>query len=147
VLPGYSGGHVDNPSYEQVCGKDTGHIEVPASNSIRPSFPTVTCCASSSPPHDPTTPGRQGNDIGPQYESAIFWQNDAQREQAEAVIAEVDARKIYDAPIVTKVLAPPSSGRPKTITAIISPCTPSKAIANSSSRPRWPSSASSSRTA
>ncbi|WMD18558.1 peptide-methionine (S)-S-oxide reductase MsrA [Achromobacter seleniivolatilans] len=106
VLPGYSGGHVDNPSYEQVCGKDTGHIEVarvefdPAelsySDLLRVFFAT----------HDPTTPGRQGNDIGPQYESAIFWQNESQREQAEAVIAEVEAQQVYDAPIVTKLLAP-----------------------------------------
>lgn len=106
VLPGYAGGHVDNPSYEQVCGKDTGHIEVariefdPAelsySDLLRVFFAT----------HDPTTPGRQGNDIGPQYESAIFWQNESQREQAEAVIAEVEAQKVYDAPIVTKLLAP-----------------------------------------
>ena len=106
VLPGDSGGHVDNPSYEQVCGKDTGHIEVariefdPAelsySDLLRVFFAT----------HDPTTPGRQGNDIGPQYESAIFWQNETQREQAQAVIAEVEAQKIYDAPIVTHLLAP-----------------------------------------
>ena len=63
------------------------------------------CCALFAT-HDPTTPGRQGNDVGPQYESAIFWQNETQREQAQAVIAEVDAQKIYDAPIVTKLLAP-----------------------------------------
>ena len=50
------------------------------------------CCASFAT-HDPTTPGRQGNDVGPQYESAIFWQNETQREQAQAVIAEVDAQK------------------------------------------------------
>lgn len=105
VLPGYSGGHVDNPSYEQVCGKDTGHIEVarieydPAelsySDLLRVFFAT----------HDPTTPGRQGNDIGPQYESAIFWQNESQRAQAESVIAEVNDQHVYDAPIVTKLLA------------------------------------------
>ncbi len=106
VLPGYAGGHVDHPSYQQVCNKDTGHIEVarvefdPAQLSyadlLRVFFAT----------HDPTTPGRQGNDVGPQYESAIFWQDEAQREQARAVIAEVDAAHIYDAPIVTKLLAP-----------------------------------------
>ncbi len=106
VLPGYAGGHVDHPSYQQVCNQDTGHIEVarvefdPAQLSyadlLRVFFAT----------HDPTTPGRQGNDVGPQYESAVFWQNEAQREQAQAVIAEVDAAHVYDAPIVTKVLAP-----------------------------------------
>ncbi|ARP96456.1 peptide-methionine (S)-S-oxide reductase MsrA [Bordetella genomosp. 13] len=106
VLPGYAGGHVDNPTYEQVCGKQTGHIEVARvefdpqvlsySDLLRVFFAT----------HDPTTPGRQGNDVGPQYESAIFWQDEAQREQAQAVIAEVTAQRIYDAPIVTKLLAP-----------------------------------------
>lgn len=103
VQPGYMGGHVAHPTYEQVCGKDTGHIEVarvdfdPAQVSyadlLRVFFAT----------HDPTTPGRQGNDVGPQYESAIFWLNDAQREQAEAIMAEVDAQHIYDAPLVTQL--------------------------------------------
>ncbi|SSZ75551.1 Peptide methionine sulfoxide reductase MsrA [Bordetella bronchiseptica] len=69
IEPGYAGGHVEHPTYEQVCGKDTGHIEVarvefdPAVLSygdlLRVFFAT----------HDPTTPGRQGNDVGPQYES------------------------------------------------------------------------------
>lgn len=106
VQPGYSGGHVDHPTYEQVCGKDTGHIEVarvefdPAVLSygdlLRVFFAT----------HDPTTPGRQGNDVGPQYESTIFWQDDTQRRQAEAIIAEVDAQHRYDAPIVTRLRGP-----------------------------------------
>ncbi|HEY0294937.1 MAG TPA: peptide-methionine (S)-S-oxide reductase MsrA [Bordetella sp.] len=104
VLPGYSGGHVDHPTYEQVCGKDTGHIEVARvefdpkelsyADLLRVFFAT----------HDPTTPGRQGNDVGPQYESAIFWQSEAQREQAQAVIAEIDGLHLYDAPIVTKLI-------------------------------------------
>lgn len=106
VLPGYAGGHVDNPTYEQVCNKDTGHIEVarvefdPAelsfSDLLRVFFAT----------HDPTTPGRQGNDVGPQYESAIFWQDETQRDQAQAIIDEVNAARIYDAPIVTRLLPP-----------------------------------------
>lgn len=106
VVSGYSGGHVDNPSYEQVCAKNTGHIEVARvefdpsvlsySDLLRVFFAT----------HDPTTPGRQGNDVGPQYESAIFWQDESQREQAQAVIDEVNALGIYDSPIVTKLLAP-----------------------------------------
>src|SRR3546814_8434612 len=94
VSPGYSGGHVDQPSYEQVCGKNTGHIEVarvgfdPAvlsySDLLRVFFAT----------HDPTTPGRQGNDVGPQYESAIFWQDESQRQQAQEVMAEIDAQHV-----------------------------------------------------
>src|SRR3546814_11820449 len=85
VSPGYSGGHVDHPSYEQVCGKNTGHIEVarvgfdPAvlsySDLLRVFFAT----------HDPTTPGRPGNDVGPQYESAIFWQDESQRSEERRV--------------------------------------------------------------
>ncbi|CAM4386767.1 peptide-methionine (S)-S-oxide reductase MsrA [Bordetella muralis] len=106
VLPGYSGGHVDHPSYEQVCGKATGHVEV-----ARVEFdPSVLSYADLLrvffATHDPTTPGRQGNDVGPQYESSIFWQNEAQRQQAQAVIAEVDAQHIYDAPIVTQLREP-----------------------------------------
>lgn len=104
VLPGYSGGHVDNPSYEQVCTKTTGHVEVARvefdpkelsyADLLRVFFAT----------HDPTTPGRQGEDVGPQYESAIFWRDESQREQAQAVIAEIDGLHIYDAPIVTKLI-------------------------------------------
>ena len=104
VEPGYAGGHVDNPTYEQVCGKGTGHIEVarihfdPAvlsfTDLLRVFFAT----------HDPTTPGRQGNDVGPQYESAIFYQSETQRDQARQVISELQGAAIFNAPIVTKLL-------------------------------------------
>ena len=82
VMSGYSGGHVDNPSYEQVCGKQTGHAEVvqitfdPAEVSyddLLRVFYTI---------HDPTTLNRQGNDVGPQYRSVIFTHDDAQRASA-----------------------------------------------------------------
>ncbi|CCJ48249.1 peptide-methionine (S)-S-oxide reductase MsrA [Bordetella parapertussis] len=106
IEPGYAGGHVEHPTYEQVCGKDTGYIEVarvefdPAVLSygdlLRVFFAT----------HDPTTPGRQGNDVGPQYESAIFWQDERQREQAQAVMDELRVQQVFDAPIVTRLLAP-----------------------------------------
>lgn len=101
IMPGYCGGHVDHPTYEQICGKGTGHIEVarvefdPAeltyADLLRVFFAT----------HDPTTPGRQGNDVGPQYESAIFWTNESQRQQAQAVMAQIEADGIFDAPLVT----------------------------------------------
>lgn len=105
VIPGYSGGHIDHPTYEQVCGKATGHIEV-ARVEFDPSELTYADLlrvffAS----HDPTTPGRQGNDVGPQYESAIFWLNESQREQAQAVMAEVESQDIYEGPLVTQLLA------------------------------------------
>ncbi|WP_459616950.1 peptide-methionine (S)-S-oxide reductase MsrA [Bordetella sp. 2513F-2] len=106
VMPGYCGGHVEHPTYEQVCGKQTGHIEVARvvfdpkvlsyADLLRVFFAT----------HDPTTPGRQGNDVGPQYESAIFWQTPAQRQAAEEVIAELSSQGVFDAPIVTKLLEP-----------------------------------------
>ena len=105
VEPGYAGGHVDNPTYEEVCEKQTGHIEVvrvtfdPAALSyetiLRVFFAT----------HDPTTPDQQGNDMGPQYASAIFWQSEAQRLAAESIKAEVQQQ--LRQPVVTYVLPAP----------------------------------------
>ena len=103
VEPGYCGGHVDNPSYEQGCNKDTGHIEV-----IRVTFdPDVISFESLLEvffaTHDPTTPGRQGNDVGPQYESAIFYQDASQLESAKKVIKAVDASAGHGAPVCTQL--------------------------------------------
>lgn len=102
VVPGYSGGHVENPSYEQVCGQATGHIEV-----VRVRFdPKVidfsTLLKVFFATHDPTTVDRQGADVGPQYASVIFWHSPAQKEAAHKVIEQVEAA--LDAPVVTKVL-------------------------------------------
>ena len=101
VIPGYSGGHVENPTYEQVCSKSTGHAEVVRAtfDSEKISTPTLlevffTC-------HDPTQLNRQGNDIGPQYRSAAFYSDDDQKSYIEDAIA--DASNLYDAPIVTEV--------------------------------------------
>lgn len=102
VVPGYCGGHVEHPTYEQVCGKQTGHIEVvkvefdPSVISYRDLLEVFFLT------HDPTTPDRQGADQGPQYASAIFCQNDEQRRQAFEVIEEIKSQ--FDAPIVTHVL-------------------------------------------
>jgi peptide-methionine (S)-S-oxide reductase len=103
VVSGYAGGHVPNPSYEQVCAKTTGHAEV-----VQVTFdPTVITfreiLAIFFTIHDPTTPNRQGNDVGPQYRSAIFYADETQKETAEAVIAEFNTAKIWSAPIVTEV--------------------------------------------
>ena len=102
VTPGYSGGHVDDPSYEQVCTKTTGHIEV-----VRVEFdPQVvdyeTVLRVFFAVHDPTTPDRQGADVGPQYASAIFCQSPAQRSVAESLIAELQAET--GQAIVTRLL-------------------------------------------
>ena len=103
VESGYAGGHVVNPSYEEVCGKHTGHAEaiqitfdpkVISLHDILEVFFTV---------HDPTTLNRQGNDAGPQYRSAIFTHSDAQKATAEKVIKEIEAAKIWDGKIVTEV--------------------------------------------
>ena len=101
VVVGYMGGHVANPSYEQVCEKTTGHAEVAkvifdesviSADVILDIFFTL---------HNPTTLNRQGNDIGPQYRSAMFYADDDQRELFEA--ARDRATKIWDDPIVTEI--------------------------------------------
>jgi len=103
VVSGYAGGHVENPTYEQVCGKKTGHVEVvqvtfdPARVSYRDVLEVFFSI------HDPTTRDRQGNDVGPQYRSAIFYHDDEQRQVAESIIAELAAEHAFDAPIVTEL--------------------------------------------
>jgi len=106
VTPGYCGGHIDAPSYEQVCGKQTGHVEVAQVVFDSAVLAYAQLLRIFFVSHDPTTPGRQGDDVGPQYESTIFWQNAAQREQAQAVIAELTRENVFDAPIVTQLRAP-----------------------------------------
>lgn len=103
VVSGYAGGHVANPTYEQVCGKQTGHAEV-----VKVTFdPAVVSYADILriffTLHDPTTVDRQGADVGPQYRSTILTLNDEQAEAARAVIAEIDAAQIWAGRIVTKV--------------------------------------------
>jgi peptide-methionine (S)-S-oxide reductase len=100
---GYMGGQVDNPTYRQVCGGDTGHVEVvrvtydPAKiryEDLLDVFFTV---------HDPTTLNRQGNDVGDQYRSVIFYETEEEREAAEKKIAELTAEKAFSESIVTAV--------------------------------------------
>jgi peptide-methionine (S)-S-oxide reductase len=103
VESGYSGGHVQSPSYAQVCDGDTGHAEVVqvtfdpqvlSYKDLLTVFFTI---------HDPTTLNRQGNDAGPQYRSAIFYHDEKQKEDAQAVIQEITAAGLWDHPIVTEV--------------------------------------------
>ena len=103
VESGYSGGHVQNPSYAQVCDGDTGHAEV-----VRVTFdPQVLSFKDLLTVfftiHDPTTLNRQGNDAGTQYRSAIFYHDEEQKKVAEEVIREITAAKLWDDPIVTEV--------------------------------------------
>ncbi|HET8580908.1 MAG TPA: peptide-methionine (S)-S-oxide reductase MsrA [Candidatus Paceibacterota bacterium] len=103
VEPGYAGGHVANPSYEAVCSGTTGHAEVirieydPAEISYHDLL-TVFFAT-----HDPTQENRQGNDVGEQYRSAIFYANDAQKAEAEAFIRELGEGSAEGDPIVTAV--------------------------------------------
>lgn len=103
VVSGYSGGHVANPTYEEVCGKKTGHAEViqvtfdPAVVSYRDILEVFFSI------HDPTTMNRQGGDIGPQYRSVIFYHDDEQRRTAEEIVAELTAEHAFDSPIVTEI--------------------------------------------
>jgi peptide-methionine (S)-S-oxide reductase len=104
VESGYSGGHAANPTYQEVCSESTGHAEA-----VRITFdPDVTSYRDILEvffaTHDPTTPDRQGNDIGTQYRSAIFWHNERQRAIAEDLIQQLDREKVWDSPIVTQLL-------------------------------------------
>jgi peptide-methionine (S)-S-oxide reductase len=103
VTSGYSGGHVENPTYEQVCAKNTGHAE-----SLRIEYDPQQISFDELlevfwKTHDPTTLNRQGNDVGPQYRSVVFYHNQEQKEKAEKYKNELDASGIFDAPIVTTI--------------------------------------------
>lgn len=102
VTPGYCGGHVDNPSYEQVCAKTTGHIEVVRVEFDPQTIDFETVLRVFFATHDPTTLDRQGADVGPQYASAIFYQSAAQRDIAESLIEELQAET--GQAIVTRLL-------------------------------------------
>jgi peptide-methionine (S)-S-oxide reductase len=100
---GYEGGQIPNPSYEQVCTGATGHAEVVQVefDPAQVSFEQLLLVFFDS--HDPTTKNRQGPDVGTQYRSAVFVRDDAQRRDAERVIAELDAAGRFHAPIVTTI--------------------------------------------
>ena len=104
VLPGYSGGTVPNPTYEEVCTDMTGHAEAvqvtydPSMISYRELLEVLFST------HDPTTLNRQGADEGTQYRSVIFYGDGSQKEQAEEIINELTREKVFKAPIVTQVV-------------------------------------------
>src|SRR5690606_31385707 len=103
VTSGYMGGHIENPTYKQICTGTTGHAEclniiynpsVISYDEMLEIFWQV---------HDPTTLNRQGNDIGTQYRSIIFYYNDEQKNKAEKYKAALDKSGAWDSPIVTIV--------------------------------------------
>ncbi|MDX1463614.1 MAG: peptide-methionine (S)-S-oxide reductase MsrA, partial [Marinirhabdus sp.] len=103
VRPGYTGGAIKNPAYREVCSGRTGHAEgvqltydssiVSVEDLLEIFFAT----------HDPTTLNRQGNDVGTQYRSAIFYTTEEQRQAAEQLIALLDSKNVFERPIVTQV--------------------------------------------
>ena len=103
VVSGYSGGHVNQPSYQQVCSETTGHAEAVQVTfdsqiiSYREILDILFAI------HDPTTLNRQGNDVGASYRSAIFYHTPEQKVTAEKAIEGLDGAKIWSSPIVTEV--------------------------------------------
>ena len=108
VESGYMGGRAPNPTYHDVCSGATGHAEVvkvtfdPAVTSYREILKVFFTI------HDPTTPNRQGNDVGTQYRSVVFYGSDEQKRSAAEIIQEINTAGIWDDPIVTEI-APAST--------------------------------------
>ena len=104
VVSGFSGGHVKNPSYREVCDGGTGHAEVvqvtfdPSVISFRDLLGVFFTI------HDPTTRDRQGADVGPQYRSIVLYHTPEQRDIAEQVIDELNRSRVWDNPIVTELV-------------------------------------------
>ena len=104
AFSGYSNGHAENPSYEAVCGGNTGHTEVvqvtfnPERLSLRQVLEIFFAL------HDPTQLNRQGNDVGTQYRSGIYYHNDEQHNAAKEIIKEIEDQEIWPNPVVTEVL-------------------------------------------
>jgi peptide-methionine (S)-S-oxide reductase len=105
LISGYSGGQTIDPTYKEVCEGNTGHAEVVmvVYNPKEVSFETLLSVFWQT--HNPTTLNRQGNDIGTQYRSAIFYVNEVQKTLSEQIKAELDKSGAFDAPIVTEITA------------------------------------------
>ncbi len=104
VVSGYSGGHKDNPTYQEVCSETTGHAEVVQIKFDPNELSYEDLLRVYFTVHDPTTLNRQGNDMGSSYRSAIFYHSETQCESANKIISEITAEGIYDNPIVTEVV-------------------------------------------
>jgi len=104
VVSGYAGGTVPDPTYDQVCSGTTGHAEVSQITFDTQVISFTDLLEVFWKTHDPTAMNRQGNDVGTQYRSAIFYHNDEQRKLAEHYRRQLDSSGAYDAPIVTEIV-------------------------------------------
>jgi methionine-S-sulfoxide reductase len=103
VVSGYSGGLAENPTYEEVCSGTTGYAEAIQVTFDPTVIPYTDLLQVFWQTHDPTTLNRQGNDIGTQYRSAVFYHNDQQRKVAEEYKQQLDSSKTFSGPIVTEI--------------------------------------------
>lgn len=103
VVSGYSGGHVDNPTYEEVCNGTTGHAECTQITFNPDIISYDELLEIFWKTHDPTTLNRQGNDVGTQYRSVIFYHNEEQKQKAEYYKQKLGDEKIWKDPIVTEI--------------------------------------------
>lgn len=103
VKSGYAGGFVKNPSYKEVCNGTTGHAEVIQLTYDKSKISFDELLEVFWKTHDPTTPDRQGNDVGPQYRSVIFYHNEEQRQKAESYKKKLNEEKVYPNPIITEI--------------------------------------------
>lgn len=103
VCSGYANGHLPHPSYEQVCSATTGHAEVLQVVYDRQVLPLDDLLEIFFATHDPTTPDRQGNDVGPQYRSSIYTTTEKQLAAAQGYVAQLNLHHAFCAPVVTEV--------------------------------------------
>jgi peptide-methionine (S)-S-oxide reductase len=104
VVSGYTGGHTLNPTYKAICNGDTGHAEAIQIHYNPDEIDYATLVEVFLVAHDPTTPNRQGADVGTQYRSAIFYQDNEQMLTAKEVIDAFEEKQVYNSPIVTELI-------------------------------------------
>ncbi|NNE68334.1 MAG: peptide-methionine (S)-S-oxide reductase MsrA [Pyrinomonadaceae bacterium] len=103
VVSGYSGGHTENPTYQEVCAETTGHAEAVQLKFDPSEITYKELLQIFFATHDPTTLNRQGNDVGESYRSAIFYHSENQKKIAEELIEEIEEEGIFSDPVVTEV--------------------------------------------
>lgn len=103
IEPGYAGGKTPNPSYREVCSGSTGHAEVVRLKYDENNISLEAILEIFFHAHDPTTLNRQGNDVGTQYRSIVFYSNEDQKETIDRIIHKIEQDRVWDRPIVTQV--------------------------------------------